>query len=96
MLADQLAVAVADGREIDHRGKAMAGRTVIGQAQGILMERFGVDADQAFAYLRRVSQDTNRKLVDLAQDLVANRCLPSDDQRNTRAGRRTAGGAEAR
>ncbi len=74
----------------------MAGRTVIGQAQGILMERFAVDADQAFAYLRRVSQDTNRKLVDLAQDLVANRCLPSDDQRNTRAGRRTAGGAEAR
>jgi hypothetical protein len=96
VLADQLAVAVADGREIDHRGKAMAGRTVIGQAQGILMERFGIDADQAFAYLRRVSQDTNRKLVDLAQDLVANRCLPSDDQRNTRAGRRTAGGAEAR
>lgn len=75
-LADQLAVAVADAREIEHRGQAMAGRTVIGQAQGILMERFDLAADQAFEYLRRISQDTNRKLVAVAEEIARTRRLP--------------------
>jgi AmiR/NasT family two-component response regulator len=30
----------------------MENRTVIGQAKGILMERLGLDAEQAFTYLR--------------------------------------------
>jgi len=94
VLADQLAVAVADGREIDNRGKAMVGRTVIGQAQGILMERFGLDADQAFSYLRRVSQDTNRKLVDVAHNLVRSLRLPDEDRLDEdRPDRLDAGGA---
>jgi AmiR/NasT family two-component response regulator len=54
---------------IDHR-------TVIGQAQGILMERLGIDADQAFAYLRRVSQCENRKLITICSDIVETRRLP--------------------
>lgn len=85
VLADQLAVAIADAREIDNRGKAMSSRTAIGQAQGILMERFGIDAEQAFTYLRRVSQDSNRKLVDVARDLVASRQLPSSGPADTSA-----------
>ena len=75
-LADQLAVAVADAREIENRGRAMAGRTVIGQAQGILMERYRIDGERAFDYLRRISQDTNRKLVAIAEELVRTRQLP--------------------
>ena len=43
-----------------------------------LMERFRIDADPAFSYLRRISQDTNRKLVDLAAELVATGRLPGD------------------
>ena len=78
-LAGHLAVAVADAAEIQNRGQAMISRTVIGQAEGILMERFGLDADQAFAYLRRLSQESHRKLVGLAEDLVATRRLPTTD-----------------
>ncbi len=76
VLAAQIAVSVATSREIDQRTLAMINRTVIGQAQGILMERLGISADQAFAYLRRVSQETNRKLVTICSDLVDTRQLP--------------------
>lgn len=76
MLAGQLAAAVADAPEIENRGKAIASRTVIGQAQGILMERYGINADKAFDYLRRVSQNTNRRLFAVADELVRSRRLP--------------------
>jgi len=70
VLAGHLAVSMAAGREIDQRGVAFASRTIIGQAEAILMERFDLDADQAFDYLRRVSCDANRKLAVVAEDLV--------------------------
>ena len=54
----------------------MTSRTVIGQAEGVLMERFGMEPDQAFAYLRRISQDGNRKLAEVAEELVRTRRLP--------------------
>lgn len=76
-LAGHLAVAAADAAEIDNRGLAMISRTVIGQAEGIVMERFGLDAEQAFAYLRRLSQESHRRLIVVAEDLVATRELPS-------------------
>lgn len=75
-LAGHLAVSLADADEIAQRGRAMLSRTTIGQAEGILMERYGLGADQAFAYLRRVSQNSHRKLVDVATELVASRRLP--------------------
>jgi AmiR/NasT family two-component response regulator len=46
-------------------------RDVIGQAKGILMERFKLNAEQAFALLARVSQDSNRRLRDVADELAA-------------------------
>jgi AmiR/NasT family two-component response regulator len=49
---------------------ALATREIIGQAQGILMERERISADQAFDVLRRASQHLNVKLRDVAQDLV--------------------------
>lgn len=49
---------------------ALASRDVIGQAKGILMERFDVDATQAFDLLRRLSQETNTPLVEVAERLV--------------------------
>ncbi len=69
-LAAHLAVAVADGRSIDHRELAIIGRTVIGQAEGILMNRYRVSATQAFDLLREASQNTNRRLSRIAEELV--------------------------
>jgi AmiR/NasT family two-component response regulator len=48
-------------------------RDVIGQAKGILMERRGLSADQAFDTLRRTSQELNVKLRDLATTLASRR-----------------------
>ncbi len=56
--------------------EAVEHRTVIGQALGILMERFDFDADEAFAYLSRCSQEQNRKLYDIAVEFVRLRELP--------------------
>ena len=45
-------------------------RTIIGQAQGILMERYSLSAKKAFAVLLRYSQDNNIKLHELARRLI--------------------------
>ena len=45
-------------------------RELIGQAQGILMERERVTASKAFDILRRASQHLNVKLRDVAQGIV--------------------------
>ena len=50
--------------------QALISREVIGQAQGILMERERINADQAFDVLRRASQHLNQKLRDVARSLV--------------------------
>lgn len=84
-LTAHLAVAVAASREIDHRGLAMVNRTVIGQAEGILMERLDLTSEQAFDYLRRQSQQTNRKLVEVCAELVRTRQLT--DEIRTGSGR---------
>jgi AmiR/NasT family two-component response regulator len=61
---------------IEQLTEAVEHRTVIGQAQGILMERFDFDSDQAFDYLARCSQEQNRKLYDIAVEFVRLRELP--------------------
>jgi GAF domain-containing protein len=57
-------------RRADNLNNALATRELIGQAQGILMERERISSDQSFDILRRASQHLNRKLRDVAQDLV--------------------------
>ncbi|MEV6632598.1 GAF and ANTAR domain-containing protein [Actinoplanes sp. NPDC051470] len=51
--------------------EAMQSRAVIEQAKGIIMGSRHCTADEAFAVLTRISQDTNRKLRDVATALVA-------------------------
>jgi GAF domain-containing protein len=51
--------------------EALEHRDVIGQAKGLLMAREHISADEAFERLRTVSQRSNRKLYQVAQDLVA-------------------------
>ena len=61
--------AKADRREGNLRA-ALQSRELIGQAQGILMERERITADQAFALLRDSSQHLNVKLREVAQRLI--------------------------
>jgi hypothetical protein len=55
---------------VDQMQTAMQSRAVIDQARGILMALHGCDADEAFAILRTTSQRANRKLRDIAQEIV--------------------------
>ncbi|HEU4546899.1 MAG TPA: ANTAR domain-containing protein [Microlunatus sp.] len=49
---------------------AMKSRAMIDQAKGILMERYKLNEDRAFAVLARASQTSNIKLRDVAQELI--------------------------
>ncbi len=80
VLARHAAVALATARHEEALAKAVDARKLVGQAMGILMERYNLDSDQAFAVLRRYSQDTNTKLHLIARHLIETRTLPG--QRN--------------
>ena len=77
MLATHAAVAFIATDEHRQMQSALASRDLIGQAKGILMERFRVDAVRAFELLRKLSQETNVKLVELARQVIESE--PSDD-----------------
>lgn len=71
MLATHAAIMlIAQDREAQFQS-ALASRDAIGQAKGMIMERFGVDATRAFELLKKLSQDTNTRLVDVAAQIVA-------------------------
>jgi len=76
-LAAHIAIAVLAAQRAEQFETALDSRTVIGQACGIVMERYGLDAVAAFALLTRISSAENLKLRHLAADLVATRTLPS-------------------
>ncbi|MDV3126447.1 GAF and ANTAR domain-containing protein [Mycobacterium sp. 21AC1] len=73
VLAAHAAAAVLASRHGEQLQAALASRDRIGQAKGIIMERFKVDDVQAFEMLRRLSQDSNTKLVDLAKQIIDTR-----------------------
>lgn len=50
--------------------RALETRDVIGQAKGVLMERFGTDAERAFEVLVKLSQDSNTRVPDVARRVV--------------------------
>lgn len=77
-LARQAAITLANARSLARTRRAnrdlqqgMATRGLIGQAQGILMSRHRCSGGEAFAILRRMSQDSNRRLREVAAGIVA-------------------------
>ncbi|WBQ04320.1 GAF and ANTAR domain-containing protein [Kribbella sp. CA-293567] len=76
ILARHASIAVANARNEETLSQAVDARKLVGQAMGILMERFDLDGDRAFEVLRRYSQDSNTKLRDVAQQLIDTRKLP--------------------
>ncbi|MEH3136099.1 MAG: GAF and ANTAR domain-containing protein [Mycolicibacterium neoaurum] len=73
VLAAHAAAAILASRQSEELESAVASRDRIGQAKGIIMERFKVDDVQAFALLRKLSQDSNTKLADIAEQVINTR-----------------------
>jgi GAF domain-containing protein len=76
VFASHAAVALAGAEHEADLRTGMGNRDIIGQAKGILMERHKLTADQAFGALARVSQEMNRKLVDIARELADTGAVP--------------------
>ena len=71
LFATHAAVAMGYAYELESVRQALATRKVIGQALGILMSRYDLSEERAFAVLVRISQDSNHKLRDVAREIVA-------------------------
>jgi GAF domain-containing protein len=76
VLGRHASIALSSAREEESLWQAIEARTLIGRAQGILMERFDLDDEGAFEVLRRHSQNTNTKLNEVARTLIRSRTLP--------------------
>ncbi len=70
LFVHQSAVALAYARQVTQLQEAVRTRQLIGQAVGVTMERFGLDDARAFAFLTRLSQDSNIKLRVIAERLL--------------------------
>lgn len=70
VLATHAAIALGTARRDDQFRSALASRDVIGQAKGILMERYKITATQAFQLLVKYSQETNTQVAVVAAQLV--------------------------
>jgi GAF domain-containing protein len=81
VFASHAAIALAGAENEQNLRTALTTRDQIGQAKGILMERFKITADRAFAVLVGASSRTNRKLTDIAEELSATGTLPDDGRR---------------
>ncbi|BCO34569.1 hypothetical protein BMW24_013905 [Mycobacterium heckeshornense] len=73
VLGAHAAAAILASRHDQQLRSALNSRDVIGQAKGILMERFDVDAVRAFDMLRELSQTMNIRLAEIAQRVVDTR-----------------------
>ena len=73
VLAAHAAPALIASRQGEQLQSALTTRDLIGQAKGVIMERFNVDAVRAFEMLRELSQSMNTRLADVAQRVVDTR-----------------------
>ena len=73
ILAAHAATAILAQRQGEQLQSALLSRDRIGQAKGIIMQSYGVDDVRAFEMLRRISQETQTKLADIAQRVIDTR-----------------------
>jgi GAF domain-containing protein len=73
VFAAHAASAIMAGSHGRQMQSALSTRDRIGQAKGIIMERYGVDELRAFDLLRRLSQESQTKLIDVAQRVIDTR-----------------------
>jgi hypothetical protein len=84
---DSAKVRAADDARAANLVDAIRTRELIGQAQGILMERERITGEEAFDLLRRASQRMNIKLRQVAETLVETGQAPPEEERRKSAGR---------
>ncbi|MBV9594925.1 MAG: GAF and ANTAR domain-containing protein [Actinobacteria bacterium] len=77
LLASHAAIAMKGTQVQVNLRTALRNRDVIGQAKGILMERFRLNEAQAFDLLVLASQRTHCKLNEIADELAATGALPT-------------------
>ena len=70
LFAAQAGAILGYAEQVEQLSNAVQTRTDIGTAVGILMERYGVNRHQAFAFLTRNSQDRNIKVRVLARHII--------------------------
>jgi GAF domain-containing protein len=70
LFAAHAAIALGHVRERENLNDALHSRKVIGQAIGLVMGRYKLNEDRAFAFLVRASSHSNIKLRDIAQEMV--------------------------
>jgi len=80
VVAAHASVGLARSRAEQNLWRAIDSRHLIGQAQGVLMERFGFGTEQAFSVLKRYSQEQNLKLREVASTLLRTGVLPGTEQ----------------
>jgi GAF domain-containing protein len=73
VLAAHAAAALAASREGEQLQSALLTRDRIGQAKGIIMERYGVDDVRAFEMLQQLSQESNTRLNVVADKVIETR-----------------------
>jgi GAF domain-containing protein len=71
LFRSQAGTAIAYAHQISSLNEALETRTTIGKAMGIVMERYQLDDERAFAFLTRLSQNRNIKLRLIAEELVS-------------------------
>jgi AmiR/NasT family two-component response regulator len=76
VIAAHASVVLAYARAEQNLWRAIDTRSIIGQAQGILMERYRLTAASAFEVLRRCSQQQNVKVAVLAEQLATTGQIP--------------------
>jgi AmiR/NasT family two-component response regulator len=78
-LAETERVQVAHESAVANLEAALETRDLIGQAKGVIMATMGCPSDEAFALIAQQSQHENRKVIDIATDIVkrANRKRPT-------------------
>lgn len=76
ILAAHMAMMLDALHQDRHYRSALGSRDIIGQAKGVLMERFGVDAMAAFALLTRLADESHRPVVVVAKDFLESKPAP--------------------
>lgn len=71
LFAHQAGQAIAYANHVGNLEQAVRSRTLIGQAVGIVMERYDLNDEHAFAFLKRLSSHRNVKLRAVAEEIIS-------------------------